>query len=250
MTEQEEMLVISEEEYREFERKRVIDLFRQRKSIDDQLLVSLSALADKEQSQEVYNIVHKLHGSVLNGDMISLEGVNELLDDKQQELFHARKHKPFYKSAQIFDDYKDNPVQKVLVKTKKINKRKMKKDGNTAKHHLESIIQAKHIREMEIRLAALEKKVDKIEAKTQVYDKVIGKYLDYDIVRASLPENILDILVKKDVSPAKIDLYALKYHNPRLSQPVLADLVDKTDRTVRNWLNEVHEVLEQNEFQK
>lgn len=224
---------ISQEDMRRLSRERLIQINRERKALDIKARQILISLSDSEQKEKLYNLVLRMHELVLDYDKELHELIGDgLLSNEDIKLYQDSKHDKFFRSSEVFDQFTKHPVQKDMVKTKCINKRKIKK-SKTPNQHIECMVSSKKMYNLEKRVQVIETAMSSLQNKVELQDTKLTMYSD-----------LVDKLVQRQISSDKIAMYNIKLQQPKLTQTELAEMFGVSDRTIRNWLREVEVILQ------
>lgn len=222
----------TEEDMRRLSKERLIQINRERKALDDKARQILISLSDSEQRDKLYKTVLRMHELILEYDKELHELLGEgLLSVDEIKVYQDSKHDKFFRSAEVFEQFTKHPVQKDMVKTKCINKRKIKK-SKTPNQHMECMMSSKKMYNLEKRVQVIETVVSSLQTKVEYQDTKLAVYGD-----------LIDKLVKKQIHSDKIAMYNVKLQKPQLTQTELAEMFGVSDRTIRNWLREVQGIL-------
>jgi extradiol dioxygenase family protein len=201
----------------------LIAVNRDKKELQDRALQLLFTLSDSEKTGKVLDIVDKLHKGILD-DVPDLEVlIEELLKPDELELFNQARNSHFSKGVEVFEKYKEHPVQKKMQKVGCIGRRKVKK-GRTPIQHIGIMIQAKEFYELKRRVEALE-----ILTQTHTEEIATLKELTEDDEK----------LIGSDTSVQKIAFRKVVLENPKITRKQLAEMFDIAEITVKRWKKEL-----------
>lgn len=227
------MQSITEDELRRLSRERLIQINREKKALDIKARQILSSLSDSEKREKLYKAVMRMHELVLEYDKEIHELLVEgLVSNEDIKLYQDSKHDKFFRSSEVFDQFIKHPVQKDMVKTKCLNKRKIKK-SKTPNQHIECMMSSKKMYNLEKRVQIIETAMHSLQSKVNLQDTKLTLYSD-----------MVDKLIKKQISTDKIAMYNVRLQQPWLTQTELASMFSVSDRTIRNWMKEVQKVLQ------
>lgn len=243
-------LVLSEQELKDLNIKKLIEINKEKRLLEQRARSILTALSDTEKRERIYEIVQKLHKAVLDDDTELREILEEVLDSDDVEFYLQHKHEKFFRSADVFDKFVKHPVQKSMTKAKCLSKRKIKKQ-KTPSQHIEYMVLSKEIYSLKRRMEVVESTVvalsEKLEKQQiQINEQKANLIKQSRSLSAQESEQLSkeeSLLISRAVHPQKIALYKTSVENNKLTQKELAKMFKITDRSVRNWLKEIQEEL-------
>jgi DNA-binding transcriptional regulator YiaG len=217
----------TKEELRAAAIRELIAVNRDKKELQDRALQLLFTLSDSEKTGKVLDIVDKLHKGILD-DVPDLDVlIEELLAPEELELFNQARNSHFSKGVEVFEKYKEHPVQKKMQKVGCIGRRKVKK-GRTPIQHIGIMIQAKEFYE-------LKRRVETLEELSKVHSEEIRTLTELSGADTSLLSGTL--------STKKIAFKKVLEQNPNLTRKQLSAMFGISERTVYNWKEELNTVV-------
>lgn len=221
----------------------LILLNQQMKYLQQQKRFALSRLAAEGISEKMFQAVLKVHKGILDSEMEEQlsDILNNSFEDKEELSFLLEnKHKDFYKSSTVFDEFSGHKVQKVLVKDKLLSKRNIKKQKTPSQHityvkqakdYLDKSIKDKIDRELsEIRLQKAEAEILQLKLGQL---RILGKLNEVEDIIEELPSALVNI-----EDTRKATAYLLK-KNDKFSSEHIAKILNVTRQTINRWLREI-----------
>lgn len=206
------------------DKQRLAEIYRNQKILKQEVFSIIGKYPNKERASKVYDMIVDLHGHIYECSYDESETLLDMIerfyngDEESLEFFESNKHKAFYKSAQVYEQYADNDVQKKLKRSGKLNKSKMKK-CNTANQHLNTVYESKRSYDKELLAADNERRLRVLELKM-----------------AQVEEDLNATLKSK-----KQAAYKMYTDNKKLTYQDLGVIFDVSDSTIKRWLREVRE---------
>lgn len=225
------------------------DLFaieRQIKELNRQKVNTLASLAEDGKSERIYDAMLKVHKGILESD--GSESVSDIISssletEEELTLLLENRNAKFYKSSEVFDEFKDHPEQKSLVKKKHINKRGIKKQ-KTPSQHISYVKDAKdtqsRLMRMELELLKMQQKVDLQNAKLvelEIKQTITESKLDN--VDRDLSCLATDLCNKVD-DVRKLTAY-LMYTEKGMSVENISEVMQVPKRTLYRWIKTMAE---------
>lgn len=229
---------LSPEDMRNLSRQRLIQINRERKALDHKAMQILISMADPEKKERILLIVEKMHKAILDNDAEFLELLNKELSEDDVEFYSKHKHDKFFKSAEVFDKFVKHPVQKTMLTTKCVSKRKVK-TSKTANQHMEYMILAKEIHNLKLRQDVIDRKYLELEKSFNEMKVNQGVLLCVTTALSCKLNYLLACGENKD----KIAAYSLKQENPRLTQSEIGEMFNVSRETVNRWFKSVEKKM-------
>ena len=216
-------------------------------------------LANPEETKKVIEIVSRKHKTILDNEVTedNFSIVHKSCTTPEEELLYdKRKNQVIHNLPSVLKDHRDHVMHKEMKKRGLLDMRKQRHKKKPS-DYIDSIALAKFAMDTQRRLEELEIKVKNNEERTNArlnrVDDVISELKEkqaqesYNInVNIVLNEELtskIAFLASSGLSLDKIDLYRMKTNYPALTQKQLASHLGKTDRTVRNWIKAIDDVL-------
>lgn len=215
------------------------------KSIERDNIAILKTFSDPERNEKLVGVVGKVWNGVLDTDtetssiddivLKSLEN-NELVD-----FLNDHKNKNYFPSGTVFDNHKEHPEQKLLVKGKYMGKRDCNKQ-KTPMQTIKYVYKAKSEKDRDERLANIEKSLADAHYmisllavnQCEINNKMLESSLDMQEVRSRL-----EIVEKEIKDERKVKLYAIYTSKKDLKISEMACEIGVSVRTVKYWLKEL-----------
>lgn len=235
-------------------KEQLIDVNRRIKFGEQERRSILWAMSDPEKAKKLYDIVNKLHGSILDSDERILDKVVEdTFQDSPEivEWYKKNKNSRFFKSSDIFDGYQEHPVQRDMVRKKSVGKRTIKK-AKTANNHVTIMHEAKHNYllkleniEQQDRLDQLEKSMDlKLKVMEQSISDIVTELIGIKSQVEELSEDI-KYVYEHIGDKRKVQAYHVRKQHPEYTVKDIASAFGVDRRTIHRWVTEVENLLSQ-----
>ena len=232
-------------DYRQDQIKKLIENQRLIKQLQQDSIRIASTITDSEKRNKLTEAVSAVHLCVLeqDGDLESV--IKSSLDLTDQLFLSENRNSKFFKSGEIFDEHKDHPVQKRLVRGKHMNKRLIKK-SKTPMDHLKKVHSAKssYLRDKEIEYIKEEIKVMKAkQAVTESRLDGIEAFTAFLGIEATVARQRVQELSISVNSQEKLKLCMLLESEQKYTQKNLAEILGVSTITVKRWSKELRALL-------
>lgn len=228
---------------------------------------AVSALVTEESKQkaiDMMDIVKRKQNNILD-NQVSKKTQEQVLrlntTEAEEELYNLRKNSPLYSTKELISDLKEHSVFNDLKKIGSVDLRSQRHIKKPAAY-LDKITSSKIIVDLVKRMEIMEEK-DRL--RDELYKKEKGEIdRKFEVVGLAVANLQADVqrLTNEDVTTCdkinflhsigvntkKVSLYQTRLERPDLTQRQLGELFGKTDRTVRNWLVEVENILLKNKI--
>ena len=209
-------------------RKKARELERERK------LICL-LLSNPEQATKLEEAVSKAHEGILDCDTTDIEKVLMVSFEDNPELYDfliENKHKPFFKSGEVFDKFDSHEVQKRMKRSKMINRRTIKK-SKTANQHIQTLWTSKATYLKDLDFAKMKSTLCRLELQQKITEMKISD-LSSD----------LSLLASKVKDTKQLIAYKVYMDNrANFSYTDIAKMLDIPEGTLRRWVSKVKELL-------
>lgn len=206
------------------DKQRLAEIYSNRKMLAQEEIAIVSRYSNKERASKVYEMIVDLHGYIYECSIDEPQTLLDMIerfyngDEEALEFFESNKHKSFYRSVQVYEQYADNDVQKKLKRDGRLNKRKIKK-CNTANQHLTTVYEAKKGYDKDLRSLDTEHRL---------------RVLEYKMAQV---EEDLEATLKSKKEAA----YKMYTDNKKLTYQDLGTIFDVSESTIKRWLRDVRE---------
>ena len=233
-------------EYKEEQMRTFHENSRKIKNLTQQNINILSGCSDPELKRQFFEIVSNIYGEVLGADTEEHkldDIITNTLGDDELKLYSANKNKDYFPSGTVFEEHRNNPNQKVLVKEKLLGKREMNKQ-KTANTTLKFAYNAKKGFDIKTRLMNVEKAL----VETQYVVNMLA--LNQIEMQEKIKENTLsveEIQIKLGIFKQKFDhegkqkLYVELLTKGNLGSKYFSEQLGVSQRTAKRWLLEFEE---------
>lgn len=232
---------------REEHLKELFEIERQIKELNRQKVSKLCNIAQEGKSDKVYDSVRKVHKGILESS--GTESVYDILSsalntEEELNFLLDNRNNRFYNSSDIFDEFKDHPEQKSLVKKKHLNKRGIKRQ-KTPSQHISYVKDAKDTQSrflrLELELLSMKEKISIQDTRLQAVeikqvlteDKLDKVDIDLSCLATELSSKVDDV--------RKITAYIM-YKEKKVSTALISKTMNIPTRTLQRWIKELSEL--------
>lgn len=241
-------VTLTEKQKRDLQIEALTNNNREIRALQERQLLILQGLSDAEKINKLYDSVCKAHKGILYEDGTLPEVLTACFDGELDELefLLANRHTSFYKSSDVFLKYKDDPVQKDLVKNKAVSLRGVKK-SKTAHQHMAYMHSGK---DMYSRQKKLEKQLDELQERLAMNERITSSILTQQTLLTECVVGVkgdMDELVHKlkgkITDMRKAAAYNILKSDTKATNSSVAKVFNVDRKTIRKWVREVESLM-------
>ena len=213
------------------------------KSLQAQNRGILSSCSDPELKEKLFKSVTEVYGEVLGADTDTNELddiINNTLNSDDLEMFIANKNKEYFPSGKVFEHYRGEPQQELLVKNKFLGKRAMSAN-KTANNTLKYAYNAKKGLDMKTRLANVEKALLETQyavSMLALHQQEMQHQVNTNVMSIDEIQLKLGIFKQKFKHEGKQKLYVELITRGNLGSKHFSEQLGVSQRTAKRWLLE------------
>lgn len=220
---------------------------------------ALSTEESRQKAKDMMDIVKRKQNSILDNP-VSKETQESVLKlnttEAEEELYNSKKNSPLYSTKELISELKEHSVFGDLKKIGSVDLRSQRHMKKPAAY-LDKITSSKILVDLVKRMEIME---EKERLRDELHEKEKGelnrKFEVVGLAVANLQANVqrlanedvtlydkINFLHSLGVDVKKVSMYQARFERPDLTQRQLGELFGKTDRTVRNWMLEIENIL-------
>lgn len=233
------------EDFRKKQLETLTNNYRAMKTIEQQNLAILKSFSDPEKNEKLLGVVDKVWSGVLetNTEDHTIDDIvaKSLNSSDLIDFLYQYRNKGYFQSGVVFDNHKDHPKQKLLVKGKYMSKRDCKKQ-KTPMQTINYVYKAKSENDRDQRMLEIEKSLSDAHymiSLLAVNQSEINNQLMKTSEELQEVRNRLAIVESEIKDSRKVKLYAIYTSKKDLTIAEMAKEVGVSVRTTKYWIKEL-----------
>lgn len=233
------------EDFRKKQIETLTNNYRAMKTIEQQNLAILKSFSDPERNEKLIGVVDKVWSGVLetNTEDHTIDDIvaKSLNSSDLVDFLHQYRNKGYFPSGVVFDNHKDHPKQKLLVKGKYMGKRDCNKQ-KTPMQTINYVYKAKSENDRDQRMLEIEKSLSDAHymiSLLAVNQSEISNQLMRTSEEMQEVRNRLDAVESEIKDSRKVKLYAIYTSKKDLTIAEMSKEIGVSVRTTKYWIKEL-----------